>query len=74
MPPQRNRNLADDARSEPSSFREKHHGSLSATSISKGRRNGAGNVGIASGLKEVTNANQPFTEQQDNHEDEKRVC
>lgn len=73
MPPQRNRNTAEDARSETSNVREKHHASLSAMANSKVRRNGAGNVGVASSLKEVVNANQPSSEQQDVQEDDKRV-
>ena len=74
MPPQRTRNIADDSRSEVSSTREKYTSLLSTAAPSKGRRNGAGNAGFTSGLKEVTNANQPFNAQQDVPEDDKRVC
>lgn len=40
---------------------------------SKGRRNGAGNVGPASNLKEVTNANQSTSGLQVTPEDDKKV-
>ena len=74
MPPQRTRNIADDSRSEASSTREKYSGLFSSQMASKGRRNGPGNIGAASNLKEVTNADQSKSGQQDAPEDDKRVC
>ena len=73
MPPQRTRNVAEDSRPEASSTREKYSSLLTSTAMSKGRRNGVGNNGLTSGLKEVTNARQPVSVQQEYSDDDKRV-